>query len=38
MKFRANTIGGELNIQRGASGGTVVSCRVSRGRCEGRAN
>jgi PAS domain S-box-containing protein len=35
MRFRANAIGGELEIQRGASGGTVVSCSISRRRCEG---
>ena len=28
MKYRARTIGGALNISRGAPGGTIVSCRV----------
>jgi PAS domain S-box-containing protein len=34
MRFRANMIGGELKIRQAASGGTVVSCSISRSRCE----
>jgi PAS domain S-box-containing protein len=37
MRFRANSIGGVLDIQPAVPKGTVVSCCISRSRCEGKA-
>ena len=37
MRFRANSIGGVLDIQPAVPKGTVVSCYISRSRCEGKA-